>query len=233
MLTTTALAFQTRSDPLPFAMSLIRTTVVLVEDDPLHARRFQDNMAADDTLQLLRAFSHGAHAIADMAQLQPDVALVDLQLPDLSGFEVIRHIRTVSPRTAVMVVSVFGGERNLVEAIEAGATGYLLKDSSAHDFNCSIHALCAGESPISPSLARHLLLRLQPPRRTQPSPLSARETQVLELIVSGQSMAEVGAAIHISPLTVKSHVQNIYRKLEAGSRQQAIQHARQRGLLAS
>ncbi|MGB6054594.1 MAG: response regulator transcription factor [Burkholderiaceae bacterium] len=215
-------------------MALIRTTVVLVEDNPLHARRFRDNMAADDSLQLLREFSSGAHAIAELAALQPDVALVDLNLPDLSGFEVIRHIRAAAPQTAVMVVSVFGGERNLVEAIEAGATGYLLKDSNAYDFNRSIHALCAGESPISPSLARHLLARLQPPRSAQPaapSPLSPRETEVLEMIVSGQSLAEIGAAMHISPLTVKSHVQNIYRKLEARSRQQAIHRARQRGLL--
>lgn len=219
------------------AMALIRTTVVLVEDNPLHARRFRDNMAADDSLQLLREFGSGAHAIAELAALQPDVALVDLNLPDLSGFEVIRHIRAASPQTAVMVVSVFGGERNLVEAIEAGATGYLLKDSNAYDFNRSIHALCAGESPISPSLARHLLVRLQPPRSTHsaasspPSPLSRRETEVLEMIVSGQSLNEIGAAMHISPLTVKSHVQNIYRKLEARSRQQAIHRARQRGFL--
>ncbi len=218
-------------------MALIRTTVVLVEDNPLHARRFRDNMAADDSLQLLREFSSGAHTIAELAGLQPDVALVDLNLPDLSGFEVIRHIRAASPQTAVMVVSVFGGERNLVEAIEAGATGYLLKDSNAYDFNRSIHALCAGESPISPSLARHLLVRLQPPRSTHsaasspPSPLSPRETEVLEMIVSGQSLNEIGAAMHISPLTVKSHVQNIYRKLEARSRQQAIHRARQRGFL--
>ena len=221
-------------------MTMISTTVVLVEDNLLHVRRFRDNIAADGSLKLLREFSSGAQAIVEMAALRPDVALVDIHLPDVSGFEVIRQIRVVSPHTAIMVVSVFGGERNLVEAIEAGATGYLLKDSSAHDFNRSIHALCAGESPISPSLARHLLARLQPPRSVQaaasapplpPSPLSPRETEVLEMIVSGQSLAEIGAAMYISPLTVKSHVQNIYRKLEARSRQQAIQRARQRGLL--
>ena len=215
-------------------MTRIRTTVVLVEDNPLHARRFRDNIALDPTLHLLAEFASAEAALASVAALRADVALVDIGLPGASGFEVIRHLRHASPHTAVMVVSVFGGERNLVEAIEAGATGYLLKDSSAHDFNHSIHAVCAGESPISPSLARHLLLRLQPAGRRDaapPSPLSQRETEVLEAIVRGTSFAEIAAAMQISPLTVKTHVQNIYRKLEARSRQHAVFLAQQRGLV--
>ncbi len=215
-------------------MGHIRTTVVLVEDNPLHARRFRDNMLEDGTLELVAHCAAAQPAMDGMAAWCPAVALVDLGLPDRSGFEVIRHTRSVSPNTAIMVLSVFGGERNLVEAIEAGATGYLLKDSAAHDFNRSIHALCAGESPISPSLARHLLMRLQTPAAAPPSlpsPLTPRETAVLEALVRGQSNAEIGAALFISPLTVKTHVQNIFRKLEATSRQHAVYQAQQRGWL--
>lgn len=216
-------------------MTCIRTTVVLVEDNPLHARRFRDNMREDGTLELLAQCAAAQPAMDGMAAWCPAVALVDLGLPDRSGFEVIRHTRAVSPNTAIMVLSVFGGERNLVEAIEAGATGYLLKDSTAHDFNRSIHALCAGESPISPSLARHLLMRMQAPSakpaHASPSPLTARETAVLEALVRGHSNAEIGEALFISPLTVKTHVQNIFRKLEATSRQHAIYQAQQRGWL--
>jgi DNA-binding NarL/FixJ family response regulator len=221
-------------------MTRIRTTVVMVEDNPLHAQRYRENLAQDPALQLLAEFATAGEAMHRAGALNPDVALVDLGLPDASGFEVIRHLRQVSPHTAIMVVSVFGGERNLVEAIEAGATGYLLKDSLPSDFNDSIHALRAGESPISPSLARYLLVRLQPapalPAETAAaavgvSPLSRRETAILEAIARGRSVAEIGEALYISPLTVKTHVQNIYRKLEARSRQHAVFLAQQRGLL--
>ena len=215
-------------------MSAVRVSVVMVDDNPLHLQRYRENLARDASLVLRGEFATAREIQAAIGALKPDVALVDLGLPDGSGFDVIRHIRQVSPQTAVMVVSVFGGERNLVEAIEAGATGYRLKDSSAHDFNHSIHAVCAGESPISPSLARHLLLRLQPAGRRDaapPSPLSQRETEVLEAIVRGASFAEIAAAMQISPLTVKTHVQNIYRKLEARSRQHAVFLAQQRGLV--
>lgn len=220
----------------------VRTTVVIVEDNPLHAQRYRENLAEDPSFVLVGEFTAAADAMAAIGALAPDVALVDLGLPDGSGFDVIRHIRQASPQTAVMVVSVFGGERNLFEAIEAGATGYLLKDSMPDDFNASLHALQAGESPISPALARLLLVRLRPqaggiaaetaaPQPPQPSPLSPRETTILEAIARGNSLPEIGETLNISPLTVKSHVQKIYRKLEATSRQHAVYLAQRRGLL--
>ncbi|HEX7889239.1 MAG TPA: response regulator transcription factor [Ramlibacter sp.] len=231
----------------------VRTTVIVVEDNPLHAQRYRENLARDPSLVLAGEFASAADAIQAAGALAPDVALIDLGLPDGSGFDVIRHIRQASPHTAIMVVSVFGGERNLFEAIEAGATGYLLKDSLPEDFNASIHALQAGESPISPALARLLLVRLRPgaaapapaPAPTAvpapeaalsgdaavPSPLSPRETTILEAIARGRSVLEIGESLHISPLTVKSHVQKIYRKLEATSRQHAVYLAHQRGIL--
>lgn len=219
----------------------LRIRVAIVEDNVLHAQRYRENLARDPALALVGEFASAALAQAAMGALAPDVVLVDLGLPDGSGFDVIRHVRQVSPHASIMVVSVFGGERNLFEAIEAGATGYLLKDSLPDDFNSSIHALRAGESPISPALARLLLQRLRPaapgaedPPASQPaqdSPLSPRETTILEAIARGRSLAEIGEALHISPLTVKTHVRNIYRKLEANSRQHAVYLAHRRGLL--
>lgn len=226
------------------------TSVILVEDNPLHAQRYRENLAQDPALQLVGEFACARDAIAQVESLAPDVALVDLGLPDLDGLHVVRHIRERLPRTAVMVVSIFGNERKLLDAIGAGATGYLLKDSKATDFNQSIHALQAGGSPISPSLARHLLQRMrpaegsaaveEPPAATAAaapdkgeaaSPLSKRETSILNAIAHGRAIAEIGDDLHISPLTVKTHVQNIYRKLEARSRQHAVFLAQQRGLL--
>lgn len=228
----------------------LRVSVAIVEDNPFHLQRYRDNIARDPALVLVGEFTGAAQAQAAMAAIAPDVVLVDLGLPDGSGFDVIRHVRKVSPRSSVMVVSVFGGERNLFEAIEAGATGYLLKDSVAADFTANIHALQAGESPISPALARLLLKRLGPLPATGTAstahavkdppandgagdtPLSRRETTILEAIARGRSLPEIGEELHISPLTVKTHVRNIYRKLEARSRQHAVYLAQQRGLLS-
>ncbi|MBC7379241.1 MAG: response regulator transcription factor [Burkholderiaceae bacterium] len=229
------------------------TSVILVEDNPLHAQRYRENLAHDPALRLVGEFVCARDAIAQVESLAPDVALVDLGLPDLGGLHVVRYIRERLPDTAVMVVSIFGNERTLLDAIEAGATGYLLKDSKADDFNQSIHALRAGGSPISPSLARHLLHRMRPPpdavdaagaeepapgsavavagNGAVASPLSKRETSILNAISHGRAIAEIGVDLHISPLTVKTHVQNIYRKLEARSRQHAVFLAQQRGLL--
>ncbi|MFC5495925.1 response regulator [Caenimonas terrae] len=209
-------------------------SVVLVEDNPLHAQRYRDNLALDPLLGLVGEFALAADAIAGIEALAPDVVLVDLGLPDGNGLDVVRHVRTHLPQAAVMVVSIFGDEPSLLAAIEAGATGYLLKDTGASDFNQNIHALRAGGSPISPSLARHLLRRLQTPVPKAPavSPLSRRETAILDAIAQGSSVVEIGALLHISPLTVKTHVQNIYRKLEARSRQHAVYLARSRGLLS-
>lgn len=208
--------------------------VAMVEDDPLHRERFRDNLGADARLCLAGEYGTMAQAREALGELRPDVLLVDLDLPDGSGFDVISHARRASPATEIMVVSVFGGEANLLRAIESGATGYLLKDSLPADFNAAIHALRAGESPISPALARLLLRRHQGPAvPAAPAVLSPREMDILDLVARGTSFSEVAERLFISPQTVKTHIKNIYRKLEAHSSTQAVYIARQRGLLPS
>jgi DNA-binding NarL/FixJ family response regulator len=219
------------------------TTVVVVEDDPLQRERFRENIGHGDGLVLIGEFVNATAVMAAIPPLLPGVALVDLGLPDKSGFEVIHHIHRVAPSTEIMVVSVFGGEQNLLRAIEAGATGYLLKDTLPQDFVAAIHALRAGASPISPSLARHLLKRYQTPTASPNGPVAAvegssgevgltvRETEILERIASGSSIVEIGQHLFISPHTVKTHVKNIYRKLEARSRVHAIHIAQKRQII--
>jgi len=227
-------------------MQPAKITVAIVEDDPLHRDRFRDNLRTDASLQLAAEFATVAAALAAMTTLRPDVLLVDLDLPDGTGFDVIAHARQVSPGTEIMVVSVFGGESNLLRAIEAGATGYLLKDSLPQDFTATIHALRAGESPISPPLARLLLRRYQSgaspaqaaapadlPPAEAPGTLSPREIVILDLVARGISFAEIAQQLFISPHTVKTHVRNIYGKLEAHSRSHAVYIARQRGLISA
>ena len=118
-------------------------TVAVVEDDPLHRERFRDNLRTDASLRLAAEFATVAEALVALAGLLPDVLLVDLDLPDGSGFDVIAHARQVSPATEIMVVSVFGGESNLLRAIESGATGYLQPSPPAQRRN-AWHCCAAG-----------------------------------------------------------------------------------------
>lgn len=223
--------------------ALIR--VAIVEDDAVHREQFRENMAADEHLALAGEFWTVQGALAGLVDVQPHVVLVDLGLPDGSGFDVIRHTRSSCPDAEVMVVSVFGGESNLSQAIEAGATGYLLKDCLPADFNAAIRALRAGESPISPPLARLLLQRLAPTPASptavavgttamaMDTPLSRREVTILEQVARGIGFAEIAETLFISPHTVKTHVKSIYRKLEAHSRPHAVYIARQRGWISA
>lgn len=217
-------------------------TVVVVEDDPSHREAFREHLRLDPGLQLVGEFVNASAAIEAIPPLLPDVALVDLGLPDRSGFEVIAHIHRAAPHAEIMVVSVFGGERNLLHAIEAGATGYLLKDALPPDFLAAIHALRAGESPISPSLARHLLKYCFAGPAAEPSAaeppaggevLTGREIEILQRIADGCSVAEIAQRLFISAHTVKTHVKNIYRKLEAHSRTQAVHIAQRRHLIGA
>ena len=212
--------------------------VLIVEDEPAHLERYLRNLALDADMRVVGLFSQGRPAMSAIAALAPRVALVDLGLPDISGFDVIAAFRAESPATDVLVVSVFGSEYHLLTAIERGATGYLLKDSGPMDFNAAIRAITAGESPISPSLARHLLRRCVGMVAVNPSPapedldlLSLREIAILEAVARGHSMAEIATQRYISPHTVKTHIKNIYHKLQVHSREQALRAARQRGLI--
>jgi DNA-binding NarL/FixJ family response regulator len=176
----------------------------------------------------------------------PQVLLVDLQLPDGSGVDLIRAARRIAPQAESMVISVFGDEAHVVTAIEAGATGYLLKDASAEEIAMAITRLLAGEAPISSAIARHLLRRFralpsQAPGTAaaaasaaplaRPTPLTPRESEVLALIAKGLSYQRIADTLAMSPNTVTSHIKQIYRKLAVNSRGEAVFEAQQMGLL--
>lgn len=219
-------------------------SVFVVEDDTQHQQRFREAIDAAPDLYFCGAAGTAGQAIAALATLSPDVLLVDLGLPDASGLEVVRTARRQSPQTEIMVVSIFGDERSLTDAIRAGATGYLLKDTQAHDFAEAIRDVRAGRSPISPALARYLLNAWQAvhapvvgavtavrPPAAGADGLSERETEILQAVSRGLTFAEIGRRLFISPHTVATHVKNIYRKLEAHSKIEALSIARERGLL--
>lgn len=217
--------------------------VLIVEDESECLRRFVDVVLADPALTLVGAVSSGQAAISTADASPPDVVLVDLGLPDVDGIEVIRHVVRHHPQAEVLVVTMFGDDAHIVAAVEAGATGYLLKDAAPRQIVEAIHAIRAGDAPITPSIARRVLarfrtLRVPPPAAPQapapeaaPSPLTERETEILQLVGKGLSFADVAQLLEVSPHTVVTHVKRIYRKLAVHSRGEAVFEARSMGLL--
>jgi DNA-binding NarL/FixJ family response regulator len=212
-------------------------SVLIVEDEPEFLGRFTHAVLQDPDLQLVGAVASGHAAIAMIESVRPDVVLVDLGLPDIPGVEVIRAAALRHPEADVLVITMFGDDDHVMASVEAGATGYLLKDSELGRIAAVIKEIHAGGSPISPTIARRVLLRFRQAPPTQPapapqeSPLSSRETDILKLIAKGFSFPEVGAHLGISSHTVVTHVKRIYRKLAVHSRGEAVYEASQMGLL--
>ncbi len=215
-------------------------SVLIVEDEPELLRRFSDAILTAPDLHLVGAVSSGSAAIAMLDVVAPHVVLVDLGLPDVNGVKVIEHAVAKHPTADVLVITMFGDDSHVLASISAGATGYLLKDMNMERIVASIREVHAGGSPISPSIARRLLARFRPaPELPDPvtsplaqgSPLSTRETEILQLIAKGLSFAEVGDTLSISPHTVVTHVKRIYKKLSVHSKGEAVYEANQLGFI--
>ena len=214
------------------------TSVMIVEDEPEFLRRFTEAVLSDSELSLLGAVSTGAAAKALLSAQAPDVLLVDLGLPDISGVEVIRYAAQHCPQCDVLVVTMFGDDSHVLDSIEAGATGYLLKDAASERIAANIHEVRAGGSPITPSIARRVLsrLRIAPSTsvlvpRAESALLSDREIEILRLVAKGLSFETVSGLLGISAHTVVTHVKKVYRKLAVHSRGEAVYEASQMGLL--
>ncbi|MGY3287839.1 DNA-binding NarL/FixJ family response regulator [Bradyrhizobium sp. LM3.6] len=212
------------------------TTVMVVEDDPAFLTRFCKIVASDAELELFAAVADVASARQAMSKAAPDVLLTDLGLPDGSGIDLIRETAAHRhPDTDIMVITVFGDEDHVLASIEAGATGYILKDSLPQEFVHLIKQLRAGGSPISPVIARQLLRRLKPAAvaaEAKPeTALSVRESEVLAFIAKGFSFGEISRLLGLSHHTVVSHVKKIYQKLAVHSRGEAVYEAGKMGLI--
>ncbi|MCG8672585.1 MAG: response regulator transcription factor [Pseudomonadales bacterium] len=217
-------------------------TIALVEDHLETRQRLRRMIDAHDQLSVVGEACNLAEG-QDLLKTGPvDVLLVDIGLPDGSGIDLICSAAKQAPNTEIMVVTVFGDERNVISAIEAGASGYLLKDGS-NDYICdAILQIMAGGSPISPNIARHILTRFkQPSAESEAIPpdipeeekpqLTPRELDVLKLISKGFRYEEIGDILEISYHTVTSHIKQIYRKLSVHSRGEAVFEATRLGIV--
>ncbi len=211
-------------------------TVLIVEDDEPTRRYLAQAVASSEHLEVVGECDGVATGRALLVELRPDVMLVDLALVDGNGLELIRALAEVSPDTLALVITVFGDEESVLTAIEAGASGYLLKDAQRERIASSIRELLAGGAPISPAIASHLLVRFREARNAEresaQSTLAGREQEVLELIVKGFTFPEIGDLLGISAHTVTTYVRRIYRKLEVRSRSEAVYEALQQGIVA-
>ena len=228
-------------------------SVLIVEDQARFRDAFVHSLASVSDIELLGMATDLPQGLRMFDELKPDVLLVDLDLPGGNGIELIRHAAHTLPECEVMVISVFGDEQHVLTSIEAGATGYLLKDSLALDLPSQLRSLRAGGSPISPLIARRLLMRLAPAAAHAHAhagagagasdtgaaaladedvvALSEQESRVLQLAAKGFTFDEIAQFMLVSPHTVMTYVKRVYRKLHVRSKVEAIYEARRLGWL--
>ena len=210
--------------------------VLLVDDQDLFRTGLR-SLLEEQELEIVGEAATGAEAVAQVADLSPDVVVMDLNMPGMGGVEATRHIAEIAPLTRVVMLTVSDEDSDVTDAILAGACGYLLKDSSIEELVAGIRAAARGEALISPHIAGKVLQRLRATSansgiealiRTE---LSEREIEVLKLIANGQDNALIAAELHISPKTVKNHISNILMKLQIDNRIQAAVYAVRSGIV--
>lgn len=210
--------------------------VLLVDDHDLFRTGLR-NLLEEQGVNVVAEAGAGADAVKAVREHTPDVVVMDLNMPGMSGVEATRHITTISPLTRVLVLTISDQDGDVMDAILAGACGYLLKDASIQELMRGIEAAAIGESLISSHIAGKVLQRL---RATSAQPdieatiraeLSDREIQVLKLIANGKDNAQIAAELHISPKTVKNHISNILMKLQIDNRIQAAVYAVRSGIV--
>jgi DNA-binding NarL/FixJ family response regulator len=208
--------------------------VMLVDDHDLFRTGLR-NLLEEQGLQIVAEASDGTTALGLVRELAPDVVVMDLNMPGMNGIEATREIARLAPLTRVVVLTISDQDDDVIDAIVAGACGYLLKDSSIQDLMQGIRAASIGEALISPHIASKVLQRVRAfgsATDVAAGPdLSDRETEVLRLIANGKDNAEIAGELHISPKTVKNHISNILMKLQIENRIQAAVYAVRRGLV--
>ena len=208
-------------------------STLLVEDDGATRAYLLDALNRIVALQPVNFAVDVASGMRALERFRPKLLLVDLGLPDGEGTQLIAMAAKMEPRPEVLVISSLGDESHVVRALEAGASGYLLKDETPEAIGVAALKVLDGESPISPAIAVHLLKRFRPVAAPAPQehPLSDREVDILKLIAKGLRHDEVADTLGLRYSTVVSYVRDIYRKLAVHSRTEALFEARQLGLL--
>jgi DNA-binding NarL/FixJ family response regulator len=219
------------------AQKTLEDVRVIVVDDHDLFRTGLKNLLEEQGVNVVGEAPNGQTAIRLASDLAPDVVVMDLNMPGLTGVETTRQLAGVAPLTRVVVLTISADDDDVMDAVMAGACGYLLKDSSIQDLIAGIRAAAAGESLISPQIAAKVLQRLRAQSSSEDAAatiraeLSDREIEVLKLIANGKDNAQIARELFISPKTVKNHISNILMKLQIDNRIQAAVYAVRSGIV--
>jgi DNA-binding NarL/FixJ family response regulator len=209
--------------------------ILVAEDHPLFRKGMISLLSSVPEFEVIGEAATGEEAVVRAAQLQPDVILMDLQMPQVNGIEATRRILQESPSVRILVVTLFEDEDSVFMALRAGARGYVLKDADEEDVVHAIRAVGKGEAIFSPAVASRVLayFAASPPGGAPPQAfptLTEREREILNLIAQGHPNPSIARQLHLSTKTVGNYVSNIFTKLRVADRTQAIIRAREAGL---
>ncbi|MBI1378274.1 MAG: response regulator [Frankiales bacterium] len=207
--------------------------VMLVDDHPVVRSGLSALLDAFGDITVVGALADGREAVERYSELAPDVVLMDLSMPGMDGIEATAQICRADPSARVVVLTSFGERRRIVAALDAGACGYLLKDSGREDVVSAVHAAAAGGSPIDPRVASVLLAERHESRGATGSTMSARELEVLRLVAEGRINKDIARELGIAEKTVKTHLTRIYERIGVQDRTQAAIWAERSGLFKS
>ena len=202
--------------------------VVVCDDHPIIRAGLQGLLAAHDEFEVVGEAADGREAVAVVARTRPDVVLMDLRMPELDGVGAIRLMCAAAPGLHVLVLTTYDTDADILRAVEAGATGYLLKETPREELFAAIRATARGQSVLSPSVASRLVSRAREPVERA---LSGREVEVLRLVARGTSNKLIARDLSISEATVKTHLLHIFGKLGVDDRTAAVTTAVERGIL--
>ena len=206
-----------------------RLRVVLADDHPVVRAGLRHILDSGDTIEVVAEAEDGRTLLRRVQALSPDVVVMDVSMPELNGIEATRAIRRQFPTTRVLVLSVHGAEAVVLDAVAAGAAGYLLKETATEELQRAVSAVARGEGYFSPGVAGLLVNRLNERARQRPL-LSARDREVVQLISEGERLGQIAAKLFVSIATVKSHRANAMRKLSIRTTADLIRYAIRGGL---
>jgi DNA-binding NarL/FixJ family response regulator len=226
-----------KPDPAPAPSRPAENLRVLLVDDHDLFRTGLRNLLEEQAVQVVGEAGDGVQAVRMVRELAPDVVVMDLNMPGMTGVEATRQVTSQAPLTRVVVLTISDQDEDVMNAILAGACGYLMKDSSIQELMQGIRAAAVGESLISPHIAAKVLQRMRATGTSEQdaatirAELSDREIEVLKLIANGKDNAQIAGELHISPKTVKNHISNILMKLQIDNRIQAAVYAVRSGIV--
>jgi DNA-binding NarL/FixJ family response regulator len=207
--------------------------VVVVDDHPVVRSGLVGMLGVADDLEVVGEASDGEEALAVVAAVRPDVVLMDLRMPGRDGVSATEAIVSGFPDSRVLVLTTYDTDADILHAVEAGATGYLLKDTPHAQLVDGVRAAARGETVLAPPVAARLMSRMRTPSQPAAAMPSPRELEVLAAVARGLSNAEIGRELFIGEATVKTHLQRLFAKLDVDDRTRAVTVAIERGLLPS